>query len=64
MELFENIRRARRDEELSVRELASRFGVHRRTVRQALDSPWPPPRKTPNRDAPVLGPYKAIIDGW
>ena len=33
MELFENIRRARRDEDLSVRELARRFGVHRRTVR-------------------------------
>ncbi len=64
MELFENIRRARRDEELSVRELARRFGVHRRTVRQALESPWPPPRKVPERDAPVLGPYKAIIDDW
>lgn len=64
MELFENIRRARRDEELSVRELARRFGVHRRTVRQALASPWPPARKVPDREAPVLGPYKTIIDGW
>ena len=48
-ELFENIRRAKRDEELSVRELARRFGVHRLPVRQALASPWPPPRKVPER---------------
>ncbi len=64
MELFESIRRARRDEELSVRELSRRFGVHRRTVREALESPWPAPRKTPEREAPVLGPYKPIIDAW
>ena len=64
VELFESIRRARRDEGLSVRELSRRFGVHRRTVREALESPWPAPRKTPEREAPVLGQFKPIIDAW
>ena len=43
VELFEQIRRDRRIEDLSIRELAERHSVHRRTVRQALDSPLPPP---------------------
>ena len=38
VELFEQIRRDRRLEELSIRELAERHRVHRRTVRQALAS--------------------------
>ena len=42
MELFEHIRRARREEGLSIRELAGRQHVHRRTVRQALQSALPP----------------------
>jgi hypothetical protein len=45
VELFEQIRRGRRLDELSARELAQRHGVHRRTVRQALDNAVPPPRK-------------------
>ena len=45
VELFEQIRRDRRLEELSIRELAERHGVHRRTVRQALAAAVPPPRK-------------------
>ena len=36
VELFEKIRRDRRLDDLSIRELADRHGVHRRTVRQAL----------------------------
>jgi predicted DNA-binding protein (UPF0251 family) len=36
VELFEAIRRDARLEELSIRALAERHGVHRRTVRQAL----------------------------
>jgi transcriptional regulator with XRE-family HTH domain len=36
VELFEQIRRDRRIEGLSIRELAERHRVHRRTVRQAL----------------------------
>jgi DNA-binding transcriptional regulator YhcF (GntR family) len=40
--VFEQIRRDSRVDGLSVRELASKHGVHRRTVRQALVSPTPP----------------------
>lgn len=46
--LFEQIRRGSRVEGLSVRALAKRHGVHRRTVRQALASAVPPP-PTPRR---------------
>jgi hypothetical protein len=45
VELFERIRRAHEAEQLSIRELSRRFGVHRRTVRQALASALPPRRK-------------------
>jgi len=65
VELFEQIRKARDREELSVRALARRFNVHRRTVRQALASPVPPPRKpSPPRVSPVLDPWKPVIDAW
>jgi transposase len=65
VELFERIRRDREREGLSIRELARRHGVHRRTVRQALLSPWPPPRKPPaGRRAPKLGCYRPLIDEW
>lgn len=43
--------------------LSKRFRVHRRTVRQALESPSPPPRKTPVRSSPKIGPFKDTIDG-
>lgn len=63
--LFESIRKAHDREALSVRELARRFGTHRRTVRQALDSALPPPRKEPpTRLSPALGPWKPIIQAW
>jgi transposase len=65
VELFEQIRKTREREGLSVRALARRFNTHRRTVRLALASPVPPPRKpSPGRVAPVLDPWKATIDGW
>src|SRR3989442_6790235 len=65
VEEFEQIRRDREREGLSIRELARRHGVHRRAVRQALASPLPPPRKQPERrPAPKLGPYRPLIDGW
>jgi len=41
VELFEAIRRDRRVEALSIRELAERHKVHRRAVRQALASALP-----------------------
>jgi transposase len=65
VELFEQIRRDRRLEQLSIRELAERHGVHRRTVRQALASAMPPPRKAyPPRARPAIEPWVAVIDGW
>lgn len=65
VELFEQIRRDRRREELSIRELAEKHRVHRRTVRQALGSAVPPPRKTyPARPRPAVDPWSEIIDGW
>ena len=65
MEQFEQIRRDRAQEGLSIRELARRHGVHRRAVRQALESAVPPPKRAPeSRPAPKLGPYQPIIDEW
>ena len=65
MEQFEAIRRDHAREGLSIRELAKRHGVHRRAVRQALDSAVPPGKRAPDvRSAPVLGAYHAIIDAW
>jgi transposase len=63
VKLFEEIRRER-GQGASIRGLADTHGVHRRTVRQAIDDAVPPPRKTPQRDAAVLGPWKDIIGGW
>jgi hypothetical protein len=58
VELFEQIRRDWRAGEVSIRELAVRHHVHRRTVRQALASAVPPLRKAyPPRPRPALDPY-------
>lgn len=65
VEQFEQIRRDRAREGLSIRALARRHGVHRRAVRQALRSAVPPPKQAPkSRPAPKLGPYRPIIDEW
>jgi transposase len=65
VELFEQIRRDWRAGEVSIRELAVRHHVHRRTVRQALASAVPPPRKAyPQRPRPALDPFTQVIDEW
>src|SRR6266511_1000099 len=64
VELFERIRREHRDEGVGIRALAERHRVHRRTVRQALESAVPPARKPPERQAPALGGHEATIRGW
>jgi DNA-binding transcriptional regulator YhcF (GntR family) len=45
VELFEKMRKDHR-EGPSIRVLAEKHGVHRRTVRQAIASSVPPPRKS------------------
>jgi transposase len=65
MEQFEQIRRDRDREGLSIRALAERHGVHRRAVRQALESALPPVKRAPvSRPAPKLGAYRSVIDEW
>lgn len=65
VELFEQIRRDARLEGLSIRDLAVRHGVHRRTVRQALECAVPPLRKVyPARERPAIGPWTEVIDAW
>lgn len=63
VELFERIRREH-DAGVSIRELARRYRVHRRVVRQAIADATPPTRKTPERVAPAMGPYEQIVRGW
>ena len=62
VELFAAIRRDARLQDLSIRELAGHYRVHRRTVRQALASALPPPRKTPARTSRVLEPFQPAIE--
>lgn len=64
MELYEQIRRDARVDGLSIRALAGKHRVHRRTVRAALASAVPAPRKVPDRVSPALGPYKDVVRGW
>lgn len=64
MEQFECIRRDARDEGMSIRALADKHKVHRRTVRAALADAVPPVRKRSARVSPVLGPYEVTIRRW
>jgi transposase len=62
VEIFEAIRRDHRRDGSSIRVLAHKHRVHRRTVRQALATAVPPPRKPRLFAAPVLDPVKPFID--
>ncbi|WP_433501776.1 hypothetical protein ACQP1K_28800 (plasmid) [Sphaerimonospora sp. CA-214678] len=62
MELFAAIRWDEKQLGLSIRELATKYGVHRRTVRQALACPIPPERKDPLRSAPVRDSIAHLVD--
>jgi transposase len=62
VELFAAIRRDSRVEGLSVRALAARYGVHRRTVREALSGAWPAPRKRLPPRRSRLDPFKPAVD--
>ena len=63
VEQFERIRRDSRDQGMSIRGLAKRHGVHRRTVRQALADATPAPRKMPDRIAPPTGSMLILFGG-
>jgi transposase len=47
---------------LSVRALARKYQVSRRTVRSALTSAWPAPRKPMPPRPSKLDPFKLVID--
>lgn len=61
VELYAAIRRDHRGG-MSMRELERKDGVTWRTVRKALDSSWPEPRKKLPPRATTLDPYKPVID--
>jgi transposase len=65
VELFEQIRKDHRDQELSIRQLAEKYQVHRRTIRQALENAIPPARKPYSRRAgPAIDEWTPVIDAW
>jgi len=62
VELYAAIRFDSQRNQLSIRALAEKYGVHRRTVREAVASPIPPPRKNPPRRTLVLDTVRELID--
>jgi hypothetical protein len=61
-ELFTLIRRDARERGLPARALADKYGTGKRTVREALRSPRPAPRKPQPPRGSRLDPFTAIID--
>ena len=65
VELYEIIRKKHYLERGGIRALAREFGVHRRTVRQALADAVPPPRKAVVREPVVLtAAHRGVVDEW
>jgi transposase len=62
VELFEQIRREYEFGIGTIAGVARQLGVHRRLVRQALQSAWPPERQRPVRSCPRLAPVRPLID--
>ena len=62
VELFEQLRREYEFGVGTISGVASKFGVHRRQVRQALESCVPPPPAVLVRPRPSLDPVKAYIE--
>jgi len=62
VELYAAIRFDWQRNQMSIRALADKYGVHRRTVREAVASPVPPPRRCSPRVAPVLDGVAGLID--
>jgi hypothetical protein len=47
---------------MKMRELERKYNVSWRTVRKAVDSVWPEPRKKPPPRLTALDPFKPVID--
>jgi transposase len=62
VELYAAIRFDWQRNQMSIRALADKYGVHRRTVREAVASPVPPPRNSPPRPTVVLDSVRESID--
>ncbi len=62
VELFEQIRRGYEFGVGIIAGVARQLGGHRRLVRQALQSAWPPERRRSVRSCPRLTPVQLFID--
>ena len=62
VELFDQTRREFEFGLGTIAGVARKLGVHRRTVRQAIDCAIPPKRKLPKRNRPKLDPLRQFID--